>query len=383
MSPHLNQLFSPEDLDLAQLLCNRTALIDVRAPIEYVLGKIPGAVNLPLLDDDQRAQIGTEYKRYGSDAAVAMGHRLIAGETRSQRIETWRDFIARHPGAQIYCFRGGLRSQLTAQALSEAGIDVPIVRGGYKRFRRFAISALERATANAQFVVISGFTGAGKTDLLHAVDSEFQICDLEGAARHRGSAFGGLDQSQSSQADFENALASGFITSSCRYNGPVLIEDESRTIGRSVIPLALFQRLTTAPMLVLERPRLERAKSLIHTYLTSNFGLNEGTPDPEGTAKAGRTLSASLKSIERRLGGAAFKAIEGDMISALKTQAQSGYFDAHEPWVSRLLELYYDPQYLYHLNKNTERVAARGPAQELLAYLRLQLAPLIAHRGLK
>ena len=123
-----------------QLLLDYTPMIDVRAPVEFATGALPASINLPLMTDDERHQVGLRYKNNGQDSAIAMGHQLVHGEIKQQRVQAWQDFIQANPSAVLYCARGGLRSQLTQQWLAEAGIDCPRVEGGYKSLRGFLYS---------------------------------------------------------------------------------------------------------------------------------------------------------------------------------------------------------------------------------------------------
>lgn len=118
--------------DYRAILASDTPLIDVRAPIEFAQGAMPAALNLPLMNDDERAAVGTCYKRQGPDAALALGHSLVNGETREARINAWREACLVHPEGYLCCARGGQRSHISQAWLKEAGIDYPLIRGGYK-----------------------------------------------------------------------------------------------------------------------------------------------------------------------------------------------------------------------------------------------------------
>src|SRR5262245_14688215 len=130
------------DAEIFELLLSGTPLIDVRAPIEFQRGSIPGSLNLPLLENEERAAVGITYKTEGPEAAVALGHRLVSGDLREKRIAAWVSFARENPKAWIYCFRGGMRSQLTQGALREVGVGLPIVAGGYKRMRNLLASTI-------------------------------------------------------------------------------------------------------------------------------------------------------------------------------------------------------------------------------------------------
>jgi tRNA 2-selenouridine synthase len=368
---------TPSDTELTKLLLADTPLIDVRAPVEFKKGSIPGAVNLPLLNDEERAAVGTAYKRQGQAAAIALGHALISGDVREARMQAWQEFARLHPSAWIYCFRGGLRSQSVQQALKEAGVTLPVLSGGYKRARNFLLAAISKAAKERKFIVVSGYTGAGKTVLLRELAKRgLATCDLEHHARHRGSSFGKLSSSQPSQVDFENTLALHLM----KIEGPpperpILIEDESRLIGRVEIPEAVFCHLQLAPVYVIESPVEDRARHLISIYLNENYGLSDGERPKTGDghenlfARMRQDLKASLHGIQRRLGGADTQAIDALMDEAFARHEATGEFDSHVAWVSKILVRYYDPLYDHHLERIQHRIVARGSKADISTQL--------------
>ncbi|MEX2130179.1 MAG: tRNA 2-selenouridine(34) synthase MnmH, partial [Pseudohongiellaceae bacterium] len=151
------------EADFARLFLEDIPLLDVRAPVEFRHGAFPCATNIPLLEDDEREQVGKVYKQAGRDAALALGHRLVSGSTKDQRLANWSDFYHRHPNAALYCFRGGQRSKIAQQWLAEAGISIPRVAGGYKSMRRFLINSIAFPVANTPLLILGGKTGSGKT----------------------------------------------------------------------------------------------------------------------------------------------------------------------------------------------------------------------------
>ena len=190
------------------LLLNDTPLIDTRAPIEFAKGSFAHAINLPLMSDSEREQVGSCYKQHGQKAAIALGHQLVSGAIKEERIKAWLDHIEQHPDAYIFCFRGGLRSQISQQWLKDAGVDCPRIKGGYKAMRGFLINTIEETAQQCQFTVLGGLTGTGKTDILLQLPNSL---DLEGHANHRGSSFGKHATVQPTQINFENALASDIL----------------------------------------------------------------------------------------------------------------------------------------------------------------------------
>ena len=230
-------------LPLQSILLSDTPLIDVRAEIEFKAGSFPSARNMPILNDDERALVGICYKDKGPDAAKALGHELVSGAIRENRIDTWCEFISQNPGAKLYCFRGGLRSTLAQHWLQDRGIQIEKIKGGYKALRQSLLAVYEDLP---ELIVVAGKTGTGKTEFLARIPNKV---DLEYRANHRGSAFGKQLSEQPAQIDFENRVALDFLK---LHSGPVLIEDESRLIGRINLPLLLQKAMTEAPIVLLE-----------------------------------------------------------------------------------------------------------------------------------
>ena len=225
-----------------------TPIIDVRAPCEYAKGHIPGAVNVPLFDDDERAEVGTLYKRNGHDSAVRRGLQIIERKG-------WDTLLDAAPALRegddvlVYCFRGGMRSGGMAWLLSQAPLRVHTLQGGYKRFRNWAIDSW---SLDRPLVVVGGPTGSGKTDVLHALSQDLkqQVIDLEGEANHRGSIFGALGRApQPTNEHYENLLALHWRRFS--QSSPVFVEDESHAVGKCGVPPGLWARMREEQAMVL------------------------------------------------------------------------------------------------------------------------------------
>ena len=129
--------------DYRAILASDTPLIDVRAPVEFSQSAMPAAINLPLMNDEERAAVGTCYKRQGPEAALALGHKLVQGDLRASRTQAWLEACARYPHGYLCCARGGQRSHIVQQWLKEAGVDYPLIVGGYKALRQAAIQATD------------------------------------------------------------------------------------------------------------------------------------------------------------------------------------------------------------------------------------------------
>lgn len=273
-------------LDVASFLALSEATFDVRSPAEFHHAALPGAASLPLFNDDERAQVGTCYKKVGRDAAVELGLRL-AGPHFADMVQHAR----KHAGsvAKVYCWRGGMRSNSVAWLLETAGIPTVTLKGGYKAYRRYCLDGLHSINAanHPPVWVLGGMTGNGKTEILRALAQQGeQILDLELLAGHRGSSYGlvGLPP-QPSNEHFENAIAQHWLKLDPMRR--VWIEDESRQIGTLRIPEQLFRLMQQAPTVVIERPIEERISYLISIY---------------GTASQQELIEAT-KRLQKKLGG--------------------------------------------------------------------------------
>ena len=236
-------------------------LFDARSTSEYNRGHIPGAKSLPLLDDEARKIIGTIYKQQGREAAVLKGFELIGPEFHQKIIRAIE--LAPEKNVMVYCWRGGMRSNILAWLLQMAGFKVVLLKGGYKTFRHWVI---DQYSLSRKLIVLGGRTGSGKTEMLHMLKaSNEQVIDLEGIAHHKGSAFGSLGQQQQFlQEHFENQIAWELSFTSSII--PLWIENESRHIGKNQIPNALFEQIRTASKLTVNVDLETRTNRIMHEY---------------------------------------------------------------------------------------------------------------------
>ena len=361
--------------DYAALFLQQRPLIDLRAPCEFAEGAFPTAINLPLMSDSERAAVGTCYKQQGQQAAIALGHQLVRGDVREQRLLGWLTQISQHPETVIYCFRGGLRSQTVQQWLAERGCVVPRVAGGYKALRQFLLQTLERITTHSPLWLVTGMTGSGKTDLLARVPAAI---DLEAHANHRGSSFGGLPQGQPSNINFENGLAIELLQRERRGQTHLVMEDESRMIGRCTLPLPLFSTMERAPLILLEAPLAERVARIRRQYVDELLAQFVRQLGDEQAARQALSdfLQQAMAKLERRLGCDRYRLLRGELLDALAAQFDHADGSGHRLWIERLLSDYYDPLYQRSLRANSERIVFRGEADACLAYLQqLQFCP--------
>lgn len=294
-------------------------LIDVRTPAEFAKGHIPGAHNLPLFTNEERAVVGTAYKQESPEEALLRGLEFVGPKMRSFVEQSGQ--ISGERQVVVHCWRGGRRSESMGWLLKLAGFDVLTVRGGYKAYRNYILQSFEKRTL--PLIVLGGYTGSGKTEVLKALAARGeQVIDLEGLARHKGSAFGALGEAgQPSVEQFENDLYEAF-----RAIDPgrrVWVEDESQSIGRVYIPLGFWRQMRRAPVFFLDIPRPERVRYLVESY--AQFPKEQ--------------LAGSFTRIQKRLGGrhlqVALAAMDaGDFAKAAEIGLQ-----------------YYDKAYRFGLNK--------------------------------
>jgi tRNA 2-selenouridine synthase len=297
---------------------NAFIFFDVRSPSEFNAGHFPGAFNLPLFNDEERAAVGTAYKQQGRDEAMLLGLELSGPRMKDMVEEALR--LAPKKQVALYCWRGGMRSNSVAWLLDWFGFEVTLLQGGYKQFRQWVFQQFE---VSRDLMILGGKTGSKKTELLSEIRrSGHQVVDLEGLAAHKGSAFGGIGQQESpTQEQFENTLAMELFQTDP--GEKLWLEDESRLIGRKVIPHALWEQMRTAQVMFLDIPAADRA-----IYLANTYGLMDR-----------ELLTASILSIQKRLGG-------------LDTRmAREALEEGNMILTAEILLRYYDKAYMHGLSK--------------------------------
>jgi tRNA 2-selenouridine synthase len=259
--------------------CN--CIIDVRTPKEFEQGHIPGALNIPLFNNEERVIVGTIYKQQGKQPAILKGLEFTGPKMAD--IVAKAQVTAKNNCVFVHCWRGGMRSGSVAWLLELYGLNVSTLKGGYKSFRRFALTGFN-TKYNLQ--ILGGKTGSGKTEVLTKLtELGQQVIDLEKTAAHKGSAFGALgEKNQPSQEQFENELA--LLLNAVDAKKPIWLEDESRLIGNKVIPGKLWEQMRTAKTFCIELPLEDRV-----AYLTKEYG----------TFSIGQ-LKESITKITKRLG---------------------------------------------------------------------------------
>jgi tRNA 2-selenouridine synthase len=313
----------PQMLALKEFLQGTGPILDVRSPSEYMQGHIPGSCSFPIFSDEERAQIGTVYKKQSRQEAVELGLLLIQRKIESL-LGNASSLLLTSAG-KVLCWRGGMRSGFTARLLELIGYTIITLQGGYKAYRRWALHRLGYVSSPhfspPSLYILGGLTGSGKTIILQALkEIGEQVIDLEAIAKHRGSAFGGIGLSQQpTQEQFENELA--FVIEQLDWSKPIWIEDESRLIGRCRLPTALYESMLRAPLFYVQRSTSDRLQHLLAQY---------------GQAPKQQLLEATAR-IARRLGSQLTKEIQQLIEQEEKEQA-----------FERLLS-YYDKTYQHQI----------------------------------
>ena len=362
--------------DILNWSINRPAFLDVRAPVEFSQGHLPGAFNLPLLNDEERALVGTCYKQKGQASAIELGHQLVSGDIRLQRIESWKNAVKKNPQIILYCFRGGLRSRTTQEWLSSLGIEIVRLEGGYKEARSQILKNLEELSLKENLILISGPTGSGKTHFLKKLKNQWPQVDLEERAKHKGSAFGRLKIPQPNQALFENLLVFDWLDQKNKFNQfqlPLALEDESRLIGRVAVPDNLFSKMRQSPVIWLEVDIEDRVSQIFYDYIENSEIVT--SMDEKKGLQIYQDFKKSLQDIQKRLGGARTSEILNDIETSekqwlqSKTSIQKLELESNRVWIKKLLSYYYDPMYLGSLEKRSPSVYFRGSTEAAFAFL--------------
>ena len=296
-------------------------VIDVRSPAEYKQAHFPSAINIPLLDNEERKIVGTLYKKKSREEAIRTGFEIIAGKTSSLINRGVK--AAKDSELLIYCWRGGMRSASLAWLFERQGINVRLLSGGYKNYRRTFKKYL---SSGLNLNVVGGMTGSGKTEILKELKAfGCQVIDLEGIANHKGSAFGSLgEEEQPTTEQFENYLFTEF--NKLDKSKPIWVEDESRNIGKVFIPDELFSLMRKSSLYVINMPKEKRIERLVIDY--------GKYPD--------ELLIERVERIGRKIGGQNMKtAVEAIHNKNYKVAADISLF-------------YYDKTYNFGLNERSD-----------------------------
>ena len=367
--------------DLLSLFLNDIPMLDVRAPVEYQQGAFPHTQNTAILNNEEREAIGIKYKNAGQDEAVALGAELVQGDIKDQRVAKWQAFVEKHPQGVLYCFRGGMRSQITQLWIKEkTGIEYPRVAGGYKAMRRFLIDSIERLASSFQLVVLGGRTGSGKTRLLKQLDNSI---DLEGLANHRGSAFGPTATPQPTQINFENQLAIEMLKQEARGHKIIVVEDEGRNIGSLHLPIPLYEAMQVSQIVFMEVDDVERVEVSTCEYIDDiQKEMQQLYAKDNVFEELQEHLTTSLSKLQKRLGGVRYKDLNEKLLYALEQHQKTGDKRYYRDIIQPLLTDYYDPMYDYQISKKKKRIVYRGDRDNVLKYLKETFAREVSKEAL-
>lgn len=358
----------PSSKDFERIVIEDTSLIDVRAPIEFMRGAFKNAVNLPLMNDEERRLVGICYKEKGNEEAVKLGYQLVSGEIKNARIQAWICHLKKYPNSLLYCYRGGLRSQISQQWITEAtGKEVVRLEGGYKAFRNYLITELEPSQLKSKPILISGYTGSGKTILIRKLPNAI---DLEEIANHRGSSFGKQVTPQPTQINFENNLAYALIRHRHKAYQYMILEDEGKNIGRCFLPKSLAAYFSSGDLVIVKTSLEERVKITMDDYVYQSQRIYLGEySEEQGLIEWANYIRDSMNKIKKRLGDDRYRRITELFEQAYEEQKNTGSCSLHANWVESLLKDYYDPMYQHQIQKKENRIIFEGDTAEVLAYL--------------
>ncbi len=291
--------------------------IDVRSPGEYEEDHIPGAINLPIFNNEERAEVGTIYRLIGRDKAVIRGT-----EIGGKRIGDIINALAEYNGRNIVigCARGGMRSGAVASLLESLGISTFRLKDGYKSYRRYVLGILDNISIKPQVFIIQGLTGAGKTEIIKYIKNSI---DIEGLAGHRSSVFGAIGLEQSSQKAFETGFCSGLLQ--LNNEAYIVLEGESRKVGNLHIPDNIFMQMRQSPAIYIDTPMKRRVEIIKKEY--DRFHEHE-------------KVIKIVRSLKRKMSAA-----KVDKLIELYTSEKIDEF------IEMLLVDYYDALYGYTLKK--------------------------------
>lgn len=336
----------PLSLEKFWTLRQQLPVVDARSEGEFEQSRIPGAINIPILNNEERVAVGTLYKRAGAEKAILKGFELVGPRFHLIQKEALRLFPTKK--LILYCWRGGMRSQLLSWLLTQVGFEIFRLEGGYKTYRSFTFSFVRKPLP---ILILGGRTGAGKTKLLHRLKERGeQVIDLEGLANHKGSSFGSIGQlPQPTVEQFENLLAEDLRLMDL--SNPIWVENESRKIGRIILPDGFYMQMTQNLRIEIEKSKAERIAHIASEY--ANLNQEE--------------LLAAVQRLTKRLGG------------DRTTQALEAIREGQpELWIDILLG-YYDKTYEFDLQRHepskTIQLNLEGKTLEKQVDLLLQLKP--------
>ncbi|QQZ11306.1 tRNA 2-selenouridine(34) synthase MnmH [Heyndrickxia vini] len=293
---------------------NELTIIDVRSQSEYKDATIPGSINIPFFNDDERAEIGTIYKQISPQAAKERGLEIMSAKLPG----FVKEFAKLNGKKAVFCWRGGMRSKTTATVLGLMGINVFRLNGGYRAFRNWVVDTLNTLELQPKAYILNGYTGSGKTTILHHLKREgYPVIDLEGMAKHRGSIFGQIGLEPNNQKTFDAQLLEEIL--SYNHSPYIIFEGESKRIGKITLPNFIIEKKEQGVQLFIDIPLEERVRHILEDYQPWLYE---------------KECFEAFSKIKRR--------IHTPIANKIETDLKSGEYSSA---VRLLLEYYYDPLY--------------------------------------
>lgn len=327
-----------QDISIEDLLSlkdtGELTIIDVRSPSEFKDATIPGSINIPFFSDEERAEVGTIYKQVNPQAAKDRGLEIVSAKLPA----FIKEFKELEGNKAVFCWRGGMRSRTSATVLSLMGIKAYRLDGGYRSYRNWVVDRLETINWNPVALVLNGYTGSGKTTLLQRLhEANYPVIDLEGLANHRGSIFGQIGLEPNNQKKFDALLIEELLR--LQHSSYVLIEGESRRIGKVALPEFLLEKKDKGIQLIVDIPIEERVIHILDDYRPWEHE---------------QECMEAFTRIKRRIHTPIANQIESDLISGNYSSA-----------VRLLLEYYYDPLYDHTANQIPDNQKVRIKANNI------------------
>jgi tRNA 2-selenouridine synthase len=331
-------------------LRNKLPVVDVRSQGEFHEGHIRKAINIPLLTNEERVAVGTDYKQKGQKEAIKTGFRLVG--PRLLDIVNEAEHVAQGKELLVHCWRGGMRSNNFSKFVEMAGIKTHTLKGGYKTYRSLALESFDKPF---RFITLTGCTGSGKSEILRSLKAHGeQVLDLEGLANHKGSAFGGLLMPpQPTTEQFQNDLFEEILL--LDLSKRIWVEDESIAIGKIFIPSGFWKLFHNSPMVRMDVSKEVRVQRLVNEY---------GPADRE-------EFLTIMGKITKRLGGQHYNAakeklLQGDMAAVME-----------------ILLTYYDKAYLGSIEERKKNVllTANWDGKDSHQFAEEICSPLMRERG--
>ncbi|MFT9498296.1 tRNA 2-selenouridine(34) synthase MnmH [Anaerosolibacter sp.] len=301
--------------------------IDVRSPAEFAEATIPGAINIPILDDDERAEVGTVYRKESREGATAVGLDFVASKLK-EIYEKIKDYSNKYDSVIVFCWRGGMRSKSVCNFLNAMSItNTYQLVGGYKAYRKHVVDFMNQSIDKYRFVILHGHTGVGKTHILELLQQCGQpVLDLERLAQNSGSVFGDIvfEGSPPTQKNFEALV---FECLSRLQSNYVFVESESKRIGSVHVPDSLYNRMMSGDHVLIETSLHNRIEIIYSDYVNQLTHKNEKIID-------------AIRHLNKRLGN--------DVVENLIHRIEN---KEYKYVIEYLIEYYYDPLYKYSIEK--------------------------------